>query len=75
MEFHELALLAPNQIQEGELSAKDAIVALDSKLQTMSSPENTKLWTANALTSFPEWHEVRRLAKECYNALLVSKVG
>jgi hypothetical protein len=73
LEFHELALLAPNQLQAGELSAKqrDAILALDSTLQTMSGPANAKLWTVDALTSSPEWDEVRRLAKESLNTLSV----
>jgi hypothetical protein len=77
LELHELVLLADSKLQEGEIakSERDEIAGLDSKLAAISGPENASLWTAEALSSVPEWKEVRNLAKECLRLIEMSRQG
>ncbi|MFV8751701.1 hypothetical protein ACNOYE_14245 [Nannocystaceae bacterium ST9] len=49
---------------------KGAIESLDAQLESMSGPDNARLWTVDALTSAPEWAKVRVLA-----AAVLSEMG
>lgn len=71
LEFHELALLAGGRTEQGDLTGAEAelVARLDAKLDAMSGAEHASLWTPDALSSAPEWDEVRELADECLKAL------
>lgn len=47
----------------------DAIQSLDDRLDSLSGPRNSALWTCEALRDATEWVEVRRLATNCLNLL------
>jgi hypothetical protein len=75
LEYDAIAAAAKDMQRLGELDQKqyDSIKMLDGLLSRMSGKANSMLWTAEALSSAPEWKEVRDLAKECLRHLEVSR--
>lgn len=64
LDLYELVLLADLRVREGVISesVRDAVQAVDQKLDVMSGPDNAHLWTPEALLTAPEWQQVRNLA-------------
>ena len=67
LEFDDAIAIVEEMLCCGEInqSQYDMLKRLDSSLSRMSGQTNSSLWTADALSSAPEWNEVRKLATEC----------
>ncbi len=77
LEFHDLYLLVPQLAAQRVLTyqQRKAVDAVSRKLDDMSTYQDTRLWTEDALQSHPDWVEVRRLAAIAAKALRSSRRG
>ena len=77
LEFHDLYLLVPQLAAQRVLRHQQhkAIDAVSRKLDDMSTCQDTRLWTEDALQSHPDWVEVRRLAAIAAKTLRRSRRG
>lgn len=75
LEYDAIAAAADDMLRLGELHKNqyDAVKKLDDLLSRMSGNANSRLWTTEALSSAPEWKEVRSAAKECRRHLGASQ--
>jgi len=75
LEYDAIAAAADDMLRLRELDQNqyDSVKKLDGLLSRMSGKANSTLWTAEALSSAPEWKEVRSVAKECLRHLEVSR--
>lgn len=75
LEFHDLYLLVPQLAAQRVLTHQQskAVDAVSRKLDDMSTCQDTRLWTEDALQSHPDWVEVRRLAAIAAKALRSSR--
>ena len=75
LEYDAIAAAAGDMLRLGELNKNqyDWIQKLDDLLSRMSSKSGSRLWTAEAISSAPEWKEVRGTAKECLRRLRLSQ--
>jgi hypothetical protein len=66
LEYDDIACAAAHMVECGELTSRQRgeIESLSGLLKKMSLPENSALWTQEALSMAAEWREVRRLARE-----------
>src|SRR5262245_35634391 len=64
LDFDAIAAATDDMLQRGEIGAiqRDCIKALNDYLDNMSGEAKAHLWTVEALSSAPEWREVRRKA-------------
>jgi hypothetical protein len=71
LEFDDIAPAALAMTGSGELASdqREAIAALDGQLASMSGPEHSDLWTADALHHAHEWSRVRDLAQKAIDRL------
>lgn len=71
LDLSDLVLLADQQVPEGDISPseRDAIKAVDAKLDSISGAQNAQLWTPEALSVAPEWEEIRKLAADALESL------
>jgi hypothetical protein len=75
LEFHDLYLLVPQLAAQRVLThqQRKAVDAVSRKLDDMSTCQDPRLWTEDALQSHPDWVEVRRLAAIAAKALRSSR--
>jgi len=75
LEFDDIAAAADDMLRLRELDQNQYnwVKKLADLLSRMSGKANSMLWTAEALSSAPEWQEVRNVAKECLRHLEVSR--
>jgi hypothetical protein len=75
LEYDDIARVADDMLRLGELDQNQysSVKKLDGLLSRMSGQANSVLWTAEALSSAPEWKEVRSVAKECLHHLAASR--
>jgi hypothetical protein len=62
----EAAGAVPGLLSESQLSM---LRALDDQLESMSGPENSRLWNEEAVRTSAEWAEVRRRARRALSEL------
>jgi hypothetical protein len=67
LEYDDIAAAADDMLRCREIDENqyDWVKKLHKQLSEMSGQANSRLWTVEALSSAPEWKEVRHLAKEC----------
>ncbi|GIF04731.1 hypothetical protein Asi03nite_22690 [Actinoplanes siamensis] len=65
LEFDDGLRLVPTFIERGWISASalPVLTELENQLRAMSGEQNASLWEPDAVTSRPEWHRVRVLAR------------
>jgi hypothetical protein len=65
LEFDDGLRLVPTFIERDWISASalPVLIELDNQLNAMSGEQNASLWKPDAVTSRPEWHRVRALAR------------
>jgi hypothetical protein len=70
--FDDIAGAAKDMRVTGELSLEqyEATKAINEFLLRMSGSKHQELWTIESLSSGPEWHEVRGLAKRLLNLIV-----
>jgi len=75
LEYDAIAAAADDMLRLRELDQNqhDSVTKLAGLLSRMSGKANSMLWTAEALSSAPEWKEVRSVAKECLRHLELSR--
>lgn len=71
LEYDAIAAAADDMLRRRELDQNqyDAVKNLDEMLSRMSGKVHLALWTPEALSSAPEWEEVRSAAKDCLRVL------
>ena len=77
LEFHDRYLLVPQLAAQRVLThqQRKAVDAVSRKLDDMSTCQDTRLWTEDALQNHPDWVKVRRLAALAAKALHSSRRG
>ncbi len=65
LEFDDGLRLVPTFIERDWISASalPGLTELDNQLNAMSGEQNASLWEPDAVTSSPDWHRVRALAR------------
>ena len=71
LEFDDIAAAADGMFNEGELDnqQRNCVKQLNEFLAQFSGEKNADLWTPEALSSAPQWEQVRRMASDCLTQL------
>src|SRR5580692_10589010 len=70
--YDAIAEAADSMLEEGELDERQrgCVKQLNEFLAQFSGKENAGLWTPEALSSAPQWEQVRRMASNCLSQQL-----
>jgi hypothetical protein len=71
LDFDDGLRLVPTFVERAWISASalPVLTELDNQLNAMSGEHNASLWVPDAMTSRPEWHRVRALARTALTQL------
>jgi hypothetical protein len=71
LEYDDIAASAESMFKEGELDNHqcNCVKQLNEFLAQFSGQNHADLWTPEALSSAPQWEQVRRMAADCLKQL------